>query len=135
MDGHRKVAAEHVRAGSRRPAGGAPTLRKGTAEDSLTPAHTSEKKWAAQTGGPVSVRLTRVCSCGGGERYVAKDLPIQLLHGGGHGAWLAAHGLPEGLPAFPLMAGLDGNAEGWPALPLHLQLTNPFAPAWSTQGT
>jgi len=40
----------------------------GTAEDSLTPAHTSEKRWAAQTGGPVSVRLTRVCSCGGGER-------------------------------------------------------------------
>ena len=27
-------------------------------------------------------------------RDVAKDLPIRLLHGGGHGAWLAAHGLP-----------------------------------------
>ena len=45
-----------------------PTLQKRTAEDSLTPAHTSEKRWAAQTGGPVSVRLTRVCSCGDGER-------------------------------------------------------------------
>ena len=32
-------------------------------------------------------------------RDVAKDLPIRLLHGGGHGAWLAAHGLPEGRPA------------------------------------
>ena len=27
------------------------------------------------------------------------------------------------------------HAEGWPALPLHLQVTNPFAPAWSTQRT
>eukprot|EP00964_Phaeocystis_antarctica_P048040 scaffold27815_cov30-Phaeocystis_antarctica.AAC.1 len=27
------------------------------------------------------------------------------------------------------------HAEGWPALPLHLQVTNPFAPASSTQGT
>ena len=37
-------------------------------------------------------------------RDVAKDLPIRLLHGGGHGAWLAAHGLQDGRPAFPLMA-------------------------------
>ena len=27
------------------------------------------------------------------------------------------------------------HAEGWPALPLHLQVTSPFAPAWSTRGT
>ena len=27
------------------------------------------------------------------------------------------------------------HAEGWPALPLHLQVTSPFAPAWSTHGT
>jgi hypothetical protein len=27
------------------------------------------------------------------------------------------------------------HAEGWPALPLHLQVTIPFAPAWSTHGT
>eukprot|EP00964_Phaeocystis_antarctica_P158700 scaffold129512_cov54-Phaeocystis_antarctica.AAC.1 len=27
------------------------------------------------------------------------------------------------------------HAEVWPALPLHLQVTNPFASAWSTQGT
>ena len=26
-------------------------------------------------------------------RDVAKDLPIRLLHGGGHAAWLEAHGL------------------------------------------
>ena len=27
------------------------------------------------------------------------------------------------------------HAEGWPALPLHLQVTNPFAPAWSIHET
>ena len=27
------------------------------------------------------------------------------------------------------------HAEGWPALPLHLQVTSPLAPAWSTRGT
>ena len=45
-------------------------------------------------------------------RDVAKDLPIRLLHGGGHGAWLAAHGLQDGRPAFPLMAKLEEELRG-----------------------
>ena len=40
-------------------------------------------------------------------RDVAKDLPIRLLHGGGHAAWLEAHGLTEGHTVFPLMAQLE----------------------------
>ena len=31
-------------------------------------------------------------------RNVVKDLPIRLLHGGGHAAWLEARGLAEGHP-------------------------------------
>ena len=42
-------------------------------------------------------------------RDVAKDLPIRLLHGGGHAAWLEAHGLLEGHLVFPLMARLEGE--------------------------
>ena len=40
-------------------------------------------------------------------RDVAKGLPIRLLHGGSHAAWLAAHGLMEEHPMFPLMARLE----------------------------
>ena len=42
-------------------------------------------------------------------RDVAKGLPVQLLHGGGHAAWLAAHGLVESHAVFPLMAQLEGE--------------------------
>mmetsp|Transcript_60734 Transcript_60734/g.146180 ORF Transcript_60734/g.146180 Transcript_60734/m.146180 type:complete len:90 (-) Transcript_60734:383-652(-) len=42
-------------------------------------------------------------------RDAAKDLPIRLLHGGGHAAWLAAHGLVESHAVFPLMAQLEGE--------------------------
>ena len=37
----------------------------------------------------------------------AKDLPIRILHGGGHAAWLAAQGLQESSPALPLVAQLE----------------------------
>ena len=40
-------------------------------------------------------------------RDVAKGLPIRLLHGGSHAAWLAAHGLMEEHPVLPLMARLE----------------------------
>ena len=40
-------------------------------------------------------------------RDVAKGLPIWLLHGGSHAAWLAAHGLMEEHPVLPLMARLE----------------------------
>ena len=32
-----------------------------------------------------------------------------LLHGGGHAAWLEAHGLAETIPMFPLMAKLESE--------------------------
>ena len=35
----------------------------------------------------------------------------------------------------PAAAFGGAHAGGWPALPLHLQVTSPFAPAWSTHGT
>ena len=40
-------------------------------------------------------------------RDVAKGLPIRLLNGGSHAAWLAVHGLMEEHPMFPLMAQLE----------------------------
>ena len=43
-------------------------------------------------------------------RDVAKALPIRLLHGGGHAAWLATHGLMEEHPVLPLMARLESRA-------------------------
>ena len=54
-------------------------------------------------------------------RDVAKDLPIRLLHGGSHAAWLAAHGLMEEHPMLPLMARLERAAARLPArgLPAH----------------
>ena len=45
-------------------------------------------------------------------RGVAKGLPIRLLHGGSHAAWLAAHGLREEYPRFPLMAQLERELRG-----------------------
>ena len=42
-----------------------------------------------------------------GARDVAKGLPIRLLNGGSHAAWLAVHGLMEEHPMFPLMAQLE----------------------------
>ena len=42
-------------------------------------------------------------------RDAAKDLPTRLLHGGGHAAWLEAHGLAETIPMFPLMAQLESE--------------------------
>lgn len=39
----------------------------------------------------------------------AKDLPIRILHGGGHAAWLAAQGLQESRPVLPLVAQLEAN--------------------------
>ena len=37
----------------------------------------------------------------------AKDLPIRILHGGGHAAWLAAQGLQESRPVLPLHIRVD----------------------------
>ena len=45
-------------------------------------------------------------------RDVAKGLPIRLLHGGSHAAWLAAHGLMEEHPVLPLMARLEKVLRG-----------------------
>ena len=45
-------------------------------------------------------------------RGVAKGLPIRLLHGGSHAAWLAAHGLVEEYPMFPLMVQLERELRG-----------------------
>ena len=39
----------------------------------------------------------------------AKDLPIRILHGGGHAAWLAAQGLQASHPALPLVAQLEAE--------------------------
>jgi hypothetical protein len=39
----------------------------------------------------------------------AKDLPIRILHGGGHAAWLAAQGLQESRPVLPLVAQLEAE--------------------------
>ena len=45
-------------------------------------------------------------------RDVAKGLPIWLLHGGSHAAWLAAHGLMEEHPVLPLMTRLEKELRG-----------------------
>jgi hypothetical protein len=45
-------------------------------------------------------------------RGVAKGLPIRLLHGGSHAAWLAAHGLAEEYPMLPLMVQLERELRG-----------------------
>jgi hypothetical protein len=45
-------------------------------------------------------------------RDVAKGLPIRLLHGGSHAAWLAAHGLMEEHPVLPLMTRLEKELRG-----------------------
>ena len=39
----------------------------------------------------------------------AKDLPIRILHGGGHAAWLAAQGLRASHPTLPLVAQLEAE--------------------------
>jgi hypothetical protein len=51
--------------------------------------------------------LTGSPALGETARDVAKGLPIRLLHGGSHAAWLAAHGLMEEHPMFSLMAQLE----------------------------
>jgi hypothetical protein len=51
--------------------------------------------------------LTGSPALGETARDVAKGLPIRLLHGGSRAAWLAAHGLREEYPRFPLMAQLE----------------------------
>jgi len=44
--------------------------------------------------------LTGSPALGETARDVAKGLPIRLLHGGSHAAWLAAHGLCVNVGAF-----------------------------------
>ena len=39
----------------------------------------------------------------------AKDLPIRILHGGGHAAWLEAQGLQASHPTLPLVAQLEAE--------------------------
>ena len=39
----------------------------------------------------------------------AKDLPIRILHGGGHAAWLAAQGLRASHQTLPLVAQLEAE--------------------------
>ena len=56
--------------------------------------------------------LTGSPALGETARDVAKGLPIRLLHGGSHAAWLAAHGLMEERPMFPLMARLEKVLRG-----------------------
>ena len=48
----------------------------------------------------------------------AKDLPIRILHGGRHAAWLAAQGLRASHPTLPLVAQLDPNFGGGAIVPL-----------------
>ena len=56
--------------------------------------------------------LTGSPALGETARGVAKGLPIRLLHGGSHAAWLAAHGLVEEYPMFPLMVQLERELRG-----------------------
>ena len=56
--------------------------------------------------------LTGSPALGETARDVAKGLPIRLLHGGSHAAWLAAHGLMEERSMFPLMARLERELRG-----------------------
>ena len=56
--------------------------------------------------------LTGSPALGETARGVAKDLPIRLLHGGSHAAWLAAHGLVEEYLMFPLMVQLERELRG-----------------------
>ena len=56
--------------------------------------------------------LTGSPALGETARGVAKGLPIRLLHGGSHAAWLAAHGLMEEHPVLPLMARLEKELRG-----------------------
>ena len=39
----------------------------------------------------------------------AKDLPIRILHGGGHAAWLSAQGLPDTQQVLPLVKQLEAE--------------------------
>ena len=41
----------------------------------------------------------------------AKDLPIRILHGGGHAAWLSAQGLPATQPVLPLVTQLEAELQ------------------------
>ena len=56
--------------------------------------------------------LTGSPALGETARGVAKGLPIRLLHGGSHAAWLAAHGLAEEHPMLPLMVQLERELRG-----------------------
>jgi hypothetical protein len=56
--------------------------------------------------------LTGSPALGETARGVAKGLPIRLLHGGSHAAWLAAHGLVEEYLMFPLMVQLERELRG-----------------------
>ena len=42
----------------------------------------------------------------------AKDLPIRILHGGGHAAWLEAQGLQASHPTLPLVEQLEAELRG-----------------------
>ena len=65
--------------------------------------------YAAELGEALRSALVGSPALGVTARDVAKDLPIRLLHGGGHAAWLEAHGLVESHAVFPLMAQLEGE--------------------------
>jgi hypothetical protein len=67
---------------------------------------------ARQLAGLGMVSEPNLRALGETARDVAKGLPIRLLHGGSHAAWLAAHGLMEEHPMFPLMAQLERELRG-----------------------
>ena len=54
-------------------------------------------------------RLVDATAQGVTARDRAKDLPIRILHGGGHAAWLEAQGLQASHPTLPLVAQLEAE--------------------------
>ena len=67
-----------------------------------------------------------------GERYRSGYACVSYAGRGEGGVSRGAQGLRSCDMEYVM---LRPHTEGWPALPLHLQVTNPSAPAWSTQGT